>query len=130
MATQTTPVYQRFTSSAAGNAAVELVVTPSTTATGTDNASKCNLLLAVRVFRTAGASATNIRPRIMNASTGASGDVTQKWEASAATAPGTLVNTYAINDPIYCTAAGKLWFTVAGDAADTFFYEIIFQAGS
>lgn len=130
MSTQITPVYQRFTGSAVGNAVVLLSVAPMLSTTGVDNAVKCNLLLAVRAIRTAGASGTNITPRIMDSATGSAGDVSQKWAAAGATAPGTLVNTYNINDPIYCTTAGKLWFTLAGDAADTFFYEIIFQAGS
>jgi hypothetical protein len=88
----------------------------------------CNaLLLGVRSIRATGASGTNQQPRVYRVSGAAAGAWGEVWRAAAATAPGTLVNTYNINAPVYC--AGALYAKLDADAADTFNVEFVFQLG-
>lgn len=134
MPTSVTTPYQRFAlvsgTGVVGTTEVVLTVAPSTDAAGVANARKVMNLVAVRVIRSAGASGTNMRPRIYDVSGAAAGAVSERWRASAATAPGTLINTYAINAPMAVSSSGLLYFIVDGDAADNFYYDLIFEAGS
>lgn len=134
MPTSVTTPYQRFSlvsgTGVVGTTQVVLTVAPQTDAAGVANASKVMSLVAVRVIRSAGSSGTNMRPRIYDVSGAAAGTIAEKWRASAATAPGTLINTFAINAPMAVTTSGLLYFIVDGDAADQFYYDLIFESGS
>lgn len=134
MPTNVTTPYQRFAltsgTAVAGNAEVALNVAVLLNSTGGANSRMCVDLVAVRVIRATGATVTTIQPRVYDTSGAAAGTIAEKWRAAAATAPGTLVNTYNIHAPMYVTSDGLLYFKVDGDALDTFFYELIFVPGS
>lgn len=83
-------------------------------------------LESMQVRRKTGASVTNYTPRVGNVAAFASGDFAQKYQA-AATAPGTMVHTAEINKVFFTDASGNLYFTPAGDAADTFDWEITLE---
>lgn len=134
MSTAITPVHQRISRVSGtginGNVEAVLTVAPNTSAQGVANAKKVMNLVAVRVIRSAGVSVTNIRPRIYDASGAGAGTIAEKWRASAATSPTTLVNTFAINAPMAVSSGGLLYFIADGDAADQFYYDLIFESGS
>lgn len=82
---------------------------------------------SIRCIRSAGVSATNIRPRLYNVSGAAAGTIAEIWRAAAGTAPGTLVQTTNILAPCVTDASGNLYLIMDGDAADQFYYEIFLE---
>jgi len=112
------PVLKSFTGTVAGTAEIDMELP----------ANPGMILLSVRSIRATGASGTNQQPRVYLTSGAAAGSVSEKWRAAAATAPGTLVNTYNINAPVNPTA-GHVYAKIDGDAADTFTYEFVFSIG-
>lgn len=115
--------FQRFSNiggtAVAGNLQVALQV---------DTARRAVIIQSVRVLRASGASGTNVQPRLYDATGASAGAVSERWRASSATAPGTLVNTYNINAVAFTSATGVLFFIVDGDAADTFEYEVVLES--
>ena len=117
--------FQRFATAGMGGTGVPVSGTAEVTL-AVGSARKTVIAQAVAVFRATGAGG-NIQPRLYNISGGAAGSVGERWRASAATAGGTLVNTTGINRPLVTDASGNLYFSVSGDAGDTFDYEVILE---
>lgn len=84
------------------------------------------VLERVDFFRAGGGSVTNTNGRVADVSGAATGAWATKW-LNAATAPGTRVHVTNIELPLYTDTSGKLYFSVGGDALDTFDYTLFFR---
>lgn len=111
----------------AGNAEITFAfgLTNSTSVPSAHRRKKVEVL-SIDVQRATGASATNYTPAVADVSGATSTDWSVKV-AGAATAPDTRFDEVEIHKPMYTDAAGKIYFKLNGDAADTFKYAVAFK---
>ena len=110
----------------AGDAEVSLTFAVPENVPAADRRRKL-VLWRVEVFRASGASATNYQPQVYNSTGAATTDYATKY-LGASTAPGTRFDVSSIAAPMYTGTAGKVFFKVNGDAADTFHFAVWFKA--